>query len=129
MKITLHVTSDITPKPLIAEVILETRALLNIDRADVKPKGGEVVIDVPPDIYDQVAAAFKKRGATITALEVPVIKDDDECVNCGACISVCPTGVISFREDWSVQMDLDKCVQCGACVTMCPHDALTVGKS
>ena len=129
MKITLHATPDITPRPLIAEVILETGALLNIDRADVKPKGGEVVIDVPPNECERVVAAFEKRGATITALEQPVIKDDDECVNCGACISVCPTVVISFRDDWSVQMDLGKCVQCGACVTMCPHGALTVLKS
>ena len=128
MKITLHATPDITPRPLIAEVILETRALLNIDRADVKPKGGEVVIDVLEDECERVVAAFKKRGATITCLKQPIIKDDDECINCGACISVCPTGVISFMDDWSVQMDLDKCVQCGACVTMCPHGALTVGK-
>ena len=128
MKIILHATPDITPKPLIAEVILETRALLNIDRADVKPKGGEVVIDVPRDGCDRVVAAFEKRGATITCLKQPIIKDDDECVNCGACISVCPTGVISFRDDWSVQMDVDKCVQCGACVTMCPHAALKLVK-
>ena len=128
MKIILHVTPDITPRPLIAEVILETGTLLNIDRADVKPKGGEVVIDVPQDECELVVAAFKKRGATITCLKQPIIKDDDECINCGACISVCPTGVISFRDDWSVQMDVDKCVQCGACVTMCPQAALKVGK-
>jgi len=128
MKITLHTTPDNSQTPLIAEVILETNVLLNIDWAGVKPKGGEVVIDVPQDECERVVAAFEKRGATITALEQPVIKDDDECVNCGACISVCPTGVISFRDDWSVQMDQDKCVQCGACVTMCPHGALTVGK-
>lgn len=124
MKIILHATPEITPKPLIAEVILETGTLLNIDRADVRPKGGEVVIDVPRDNYDEVASAFEKRGAKITSLDQPVIKDDDECVNCGACISVCPTGVISFKDDWSVDMDVSKCVQCGTCVTMCPQAAL-----
>ena len=128
MKFILHATMEITPKPLLAEVILETGTLLNIDRADVKPSGGEVVIDVHPDGYDTVTAAFKKRGATITPLEQPVIKDEDECVNCGACISVCPTGVISFKDDWTVQMEVDKCVQCGACVTMCPHAALKIDK-
>ncbi len=128
MKFILHATMEITPKPLIAEVVLETGTLLNIDRADVKPSGGEVVIDVHQDGYDKVTAAFKKHGATITPLEQPVIKYEDECVNCGACISVCPTGVISFKEDWTVQMEVDRCVQCGACVTMCPHAALKLDR-
>ncbi|MCK4928717.1 MAG: 4Fe-4S binding protein [Methanosarcinales archaeon] len=128
MKFILHATTEITAQPLIAEVVLETGTLLNIDRADVKPSGGEVVIDVHKDVYNTVTAAFEKRGATITALEQPVIKDEDECVNCGACISVCPTGVISFKDDWTVQMDVDKCVQCGACVTMCPHAALRIDR-
>jgi ferredoxin len=128
MKLTLYATPEITAKPLIAEVILETGALLNIDRADVKPKGGEVVIDVPQDRYDEVTKAFEKRGARIIRLEMPVIKDDDECINCGACISVCPTGVISFKDDWSIEMDVSKCVQCGTCVTMCPHGALRLSE-
>ncbi|MBW6519000.1 MAG: 4Fe-4S dicluster domain-containing protein [ANME-2 cluster archaeon] len=128
MKFILHATPEITPKPLIAEVILETGTLLNIDRADVKSSGGEVIIDVHQDRYNIVTAAFKKRGATITPLEQPIIKDDDECVNCGACISVCPTGVISFNDDWTVQMEIAKCVQCGACVIMCPQGALKVSK-
>lgn len=124
MKIVLHATPEIIPKPLIAEIILETGVPLNIDRADVKPSGGEVVLDVPQDRYGDVTAAFKKRSAKITELEQPVIKDEEECVNCGACISVCPTGVIYFKDDWSVVMDVSKCVQCGTCVTMCPQCAL-----
>jgi ferredoxin len=128
MKIILHATPDIIPRPLIAEVILKTGALLNIDRANVKPSGGEVVIDIPWDRYDEVTAAFERCGARITPLELPIIKDDEQCVNCGACISVCPTAVISFKDDWSIEMDVNKCVQCGTCVTMCPHGALKVFK-
>lgn len=128
MKIVLHATPEIIQQPLIARIVLETGTLLNIDRADVKPKGGEVVIDVPQEKYSDVTRAFERHGARITLLEQPVLKDDDECVNCGACISVCPTGVISFKEDWSVNMDVSKCVQCGTCVIMCPQGALKLYK-
>ncbi len=126
MKFLLYVTPEIIARPLIAETVLETGALLNVDRADIKPSGGEIIIDVPLDRYDEVTAALIKRGAKIIPLEQPVIKDDDECINCGACISVCPTGVISFDEKWCVVMDVSKCVQCGLCITMCPHGALKV---
>jgi ferredoxin len=128
MKILLYATPEIIARPLIAETVLETGALLNVDRADIKPSGGEIVIDVPQDRYNEVTAALIKRGANIIPLEHPVIKDDEECINCGACISVCPTGVISFNEEWCVVMDVSKCVQCGMCVTMCPHGALKVVK-
>ena len=128
MKFLLYVTPEIIARPLIAETVLETGALLNVDRADIKPSGGEIIIDVPRDKYDEVTAALIKRGAKIIPLEQPVIKDDEECINCGACISVCPTGVISFDEEWCVVMDVSKCVQCGLCITMCPHGALKVVK-
>ncbi|MCD4845186.1 MAG: 4Fe-4S binding protein [Methanosarcinales archaeon] len=128
MKFLLFVTPEIIARPLIAETVLETGALLNVDRADIKPSGGEIIIDVPRDKYDEVTAALIKRGAKIIPLEQPVIKDDEECINCGACISVCPTGVISFDEEWCVVMDVSKCIQCGLCITMCPHGALKVVK-
>ncbi len=128
MKFLLYVTPEIIARPLIAETVLETGTLLNVDRADIKPSGGEIIIDVPQDRYDEVTAALIKRGAKIIPLEQPVIKDDEECINCGACISVCPTGVISFDEEWCVVMDVSKCVQCGLCITMCPHGALKVVK-
>ena len=128
MKFLLYVTPEIIARPLIAETVLETGVLLNVDRADIKPSGGEIIIDVPQNRYDEVTAALIKRGAKIIPLEQPVIKDDEECINCGACISVCPTGVISFDEEWCVVMDVSKCVQCGLCITMCPHGALKVVK-
>ena len=128
MKFLLHITSEIIAQPLIAETVLETGALLNVDRADIKPSGGEIIIDVPRDRYDEVTAALIRRGAKIIPLDQPVIKDDEECINCGACISVCPTGVISFDEEWCVVMDASKCVLCGLCITMCPHGALKVVK-
>jgi ferredoxin len=128
VKIILHATPEIITRPLIAETVLETGALLNVDRADITASGGEIVIDIPSDRYNEVTEAFKSRGARITALENPVVKDDERCINCGACISICPTGVISFNEDWCVVMDISKCVQCGTCVTMCPLGALKVVK-
>lgn len=46
----------------------------------------------------------------------------DRCTGCGACVSSCPAGAISFM-DAIVQNDRTICTGCGACVAICPNQA------
>jgi NAD-dependent dihydropyrimidine dehydrogenase PreA subunit len=108
---------------LIASVILETSALVNIERASIDAVSGEIVLEVLPEKCREVKEAFERRGVEVVILEMPVIRDEDECVHCGACVSVCPTGTFRF-DNWLVVADSGKCIQCGACVTGCPQRAL-----
>ncbi len=123
MKLMLHVAPSIVRHPLIASVILETSALLNIERASIDAVSGEIVIEVAPEKCLEVKEAFERRGVKVVPLEIPVIRDENECVHCGACVSVCPTGTFRF-EEWKVVADSGKCIQCGACVSGCPQRAL-----
>ena len=123
MKLMLHVAPGIVRHPLIASVILETSALVNIERASIDAVSGEIVLEVSPEKCEEVKDAFERRGVRVVPLEIPVIRDDNECIHCGACISICPTGTFKF-EDWQVMADSGKCIQCGACVTGCPQRAL-----
>ena len=123
MKLMLHVAPGIVREPLIASVILETSALVNIERASIDAVSGEIVLEVLPEKCREVKEAFERRGVEVVLLEMPVIRDEDECVHCGACVSVCPTGTFRF-DNWMVVADSGKCIQCGACVTGCPQRAL-----
>lgn len=123
MKLMLHVAPGIVREPLIASVILETSALVNIERASIDAVSGEIVLEVLPEKCREVKEAFERRGVDVVLLEMPVIRDEDECVHCGACVSVCPTGTFRF-DNWLVVADSGKCIQCGACVTGCPQRAL-----
>ena len=123
MKLMLHVAPGIVREPLIASVILETSALVNIERASIDAVSGEIVLEVLPEKCREVKDAFERRGVEVVLLEMPVIRDEDECVHCGACVSVCPTGTFRF-DNWLVVADSRKCIQCGACVTGCPQRAL-----
>ena len=123
MKLMLHVAPGIVRKPIVSSVILETKALINIERAKVDAVSGEIVVDVDLEKCSEVKRAFEERGVRVVLLENPIIKDDDECIHCGACISICPTETFWF-EGSEVVADPGKCVQCASCITACPQRAL-----
>lgn len=129
MKVKINISSDIITKPIMAESILETGVLLNISQAHFDRSCGEVVADVDEDKFDQMCKSLTSKGAKVTKLNVPIKWDENECVECGACMSVCPTKVFSMDDVFSLVVDESKCIQCGTCVDMCPHNALTLGNS
>ncbi len=126
MKIKINISSETVGRPIIAESILETGVLLNVSQAHFDRSHGEVVADVLEEHYEQICQALTSRGARVRRLDAPIEWDEDECVECGACISVCPTRVFSLDEDYSLKVDQAKCIQCGTCIEMCPHRALTL---
>ena len=47
----------------------------------------------------------------------------DQCVGCGACSDVCPTGCIALTNGYAV-INQDSCIQCGCCENECPTGAI-----
>ncbi|MCW4037904.1 MAG: 4Fe-4S binding protein [Candidatus Bathyarchaeota archaeon] len=123
MRALLKFDEEQTSQPITAQVILEQALPINILRADVKPAGGEILVEIPQDRFDEVVKAFQKRGVTVI-VEKRLAIDGDKCIHCGACYSLCPVSVIRFEEDYTVTFDEDKCVACGLCIDACPTHAL-----
>lgn len=110
-------------QPITAQVILEQSVPLNIIRADVKPAGGEILIEIPQNRVDKVVKAFKERGVAVI-VEKRIEVDKEKCIHCGGCYSLCPASAISFEKDYSVAFNTEKCVACGLCIDACPTRAL-----
>jgi NAD-dependent dihydropyrimidine dehydrogenase PreA subunit len=128
MKLLVQFSRKGGQEPVIARTVRDTGVLINVERAHIDSMAGEVLIDVPDTDAPLVCRHLEETGATVKALEQSVIRDENECVDCGACISVCPQDVFSFDTEWRLAMEADRCVLCGKCVEACPHQALSLFK-
>lgn len=126
MKLMITFSRKSVKQPIIAQIVKDTGVLINVERAYIESNEGEALIDIPDKDAAAISEALEKAGARVKMVEDSVIRDESECVNCGACISVCPQDVLSFDETWTLSIDSSKCVLCGRCVEACPHKALSV---
>ena len=77
---------------------------------------------IGPNCYGMFGRGFD----TIVSTPFNVSLHATDCVSCGACVQVCPTGSLMMAERELVRWDfaLDRCIFCGDCVEVCPHGAL-----
>lgn len=112
-------------KPIIAQVVKETGVLINVERAVIDSNEGEALIDIPDDKCQLVRERMADLGASVRLLDREISLDETECVDCGACVSVCPHEVFYLDSEWKLRMREGKCVLCRRCITACPHGALS----
>lgn len=52
--------------------------------------------------------------------------DENSCIGCGNCVTVCPHRVFTLRDGKAFIRDRGGCMECGACRQNCPVDAIFV---
>lgn len=129
-KVLLKYSAEKAGEPILASIIKETGTLLNILHAEFSAEGGEILlaIDAPEAEVKRIIELFEQKGIETKELKRAIQLDEEKCFDCGACISLCPTGALRLTEDYSIELDEDKCIYCEICVPSCPVRALKVSK-
>jgi len=125
MKLLVTFSRKSGQKPIIAQVVKDTGVLINVERAVIDSSEGEALIDIPDESCRLVKETMAALGATVRVLEQGIALDESECVDCGACVSICPQEVFYINGDWAVRTREGRCVLCGRCLEVCPHNALS----
>jgi NAD-dependent dihydropyrimidine dehydrogenase PreA subunit len=112
-------------EPITAQIILKLKVPINILNADITPHGGAILIEVPSHDIKRVITAFQEKGVLVT-VQKQLGVDEEKCIDCGACYSLCPADAITFKEDASIAFNEEKCISCGLCVDACPTRAITI---
>ena len=74
-----------------------------------------------------LARRMEKAGVKTQPLSHDVVRDDERCTHCGACVTVCPVGALVLNASTrKVDFYKDKCIACELCVKACPPRAMEI---
>ena len=129
-RIVLHFPKRTVDRPIVYRLIKDYDLEFNILKASVTPEEeGLMVIELSGDQrnYDNGIRYLTDNGVRIQSLSQDVLRNEDRCTHCGACITICPTA--AFEVDpvtRLVYFDNEKCLACGICIMACPPRAMEV---
>ena len=125
VRVMLRFSTENVDKPVTSQVILETGVSINILSAHINQLGGEILAEIPSAQAEKAVRAFREKGVTVDIRKL-IEKDEEECTDCGACLSLCPMDAITMEDDLSVNLEAEKCIgsTCGLCVDSCPSGAI-----
>lgn len=126
MKAWLNFSPKMVNQAVITNLIKNYDLSFNILRADINPKGGKMLVEISgPDAEDGIRF-IEKAGIDVSRVKRVVKKDEELCIDCGACVSLCPVKAILIEEDWTIGVDDNECVGCKLCTYSCPTKAIKV---
>jgi ferredoxin len=77
--------------------------------------------------YDKGIRYLTQAGVRIQSLSQDVLRNEERCTHCGACITICPSGAFELDPvTRQVNFYNEKCVACGLCIKACPPRAMEV---
>jgi len=129
-RIVLRFPQRLVDRPIVSRLVRDYNLDFNILKASVTPEEeGLMVVELSgeQEDYDKGIKYLTTNGVKIQSLSQDVLRNEDRCTHCGACVTICPTR--AFEVDPAtrqVSFHDEKCVACGLCIKACPPRAMEV---
>jgi len=107
----------------VINVILEQHISVNILKFSTGRSGINLLLDIPEDKINSITEALQKNDIIVNK-KGRVIIEIDLCIDCGACVSLCPTDALHMDEKELLEYSLEKCIGCLICIDSCPRFAI-----
>ena len=128
IRLVLRFPRRILDKPIVSRLVREYGLDFNILKASVTPgEEGLLIMELTGDSrnYEKGIKYLADTGVDIQSLSQDVVRNEERCTHCGACVTICPTGAFSVdRDSRKVLFDNTKCVACEMCLNGCPPRAM-----
>ncbi len=127
-KLILSFNASIVEKPIVYKLIKDYDLMVNILKANIDlNKKGTMLVEIEGENFEEGMEYLRTLGIGIKSLAQEVIRDDERCTHCSACVTLCPSSALSVkRETMEVIFDGNECLVCGECVKACPQRAMEV---
>jgi len=117
-------------KPIVYHLTKDFDLAFNILKARITPEDeGEMVLEISgsDENLKKGLEFMKAEGVIVEPLKKEVRWIEDKCTQCGACITICPTGAMKIdRPSMKISFEKEKCIACELCVKPCPPRAFEV---
>jgi len=129
-KVIFTFTPQNVERPVTYQLIKKYDLWINILQAKFEPSlGGKLVLELKGD-EEQIKEGLnfvKQIGVKVELLDQEVLWNEEKCIDCGACVSICPTGALALdKVTYKLKLNYEKCIVCGNCVEACPLGAIKV---
>jgi L-aspartate semialdehyde sulfurtransferase ferredoxin len=127
-KIVLHFPKRLVDRPIVSRLVKDFDLDFKIVKASVTPdQEGLLVMELTGERhdFDNGIKYLADAGVQMQDLSQDVVRNEDRCTSCGACVTVCPAG--AFEVDLrtrEVTFDNGKCLACELCIKACPPRAM-----
>lgn len=117
-------------EPITSQLVKDFDLDFNILRADITANSeGLLILGLTGTdaALDRALAWARQQGVEVQPLSKDVVRSEERCTHCGACINVCPTEALTIDlETREVTFNDNRCIACELCVPACPFRAMEV---
>jgi ferredoxin len=115
-------------RPIVSHLVRDYNLDFNILKAQFLPdEEGLMVLELTgkQKDYDEGIKYLARTGVRIQSLSQNVLRNEERCTHCGACVTICPSGVFELEPvTRKINFTGEKCLACGLCLKACPPRAM-----